>query len=94
MDVMEDEFYDGILGFLEERGITDEFIENLCHVGTGLKNISGFVIRDSRTGMTLMLNYLLTSCKLLTLKITNTAIFFSASKTSFNKLGNVSVVQK
>ena len=37
MDVMEDEFYDGILGFLEERGITDEFIENLCHVGTGLK---------------------------------------------------------
>jgi hypothetical protein len=38
MDVMEDEFYDGILGFLEERGITDEFIENLCHVATDIEN--------------------------------------------------------
>ena len=40
MDVMEDEFYDGILGFLSERGINDEFIENLCHVGTGPRNFS------------------------------------------------------
>ena len=56
MDVMEDEFYDGILGFLEERGITDEFIENLCHVGTGIQYSIIRGIRDSRTRMTTMLN--------------------------------------
>jgi len=37
MDVMEDDFYDGMYSFLEDRGINDEFCEELVSICTDLE---------------------------------------------------------
>ena len=37
MDVMEDDFYDGMYSFIEDRGINDEFCEELVSICTDLE---------------------------------------------------------
>ena len=37
LDVMEDDFYDGMYSFLEDRGITEEFCEELVTICTDLE---------------------------------------------------------
>ena len=37
MDVMEDDFYDGMYSFLEDRGITEEFCEELITICTDME---------------------------------------------------------
>ena len=38
MDAMEDQFYDGICLFLEERGINDEFCQEMVRCATDMES--------------------------------------------------------
>ena len=38
MDVMEDDFYDGMYAFLQSRGIDDDFIAELVNITTDMES--------------------------------------------------------